>query len=52
MRDIVFLALDNMYYYNKINGEENKAYKYLDVKSAFTEVVNAEARRRREDKNG
>lgn len=48
MYDMVDLTLKNQYYYLKDYIEE--AWAYLDVKSAFLEVVNMEARRRREEK--
>lgn len=50
MWDMVHLTLDVQYYRNRLNGEFEKSMKYLDVQSAFTEVVNAEARRRRAKK--
>lgn len=50
MWDMVFLTLDNKFNYYYINGDEDKGIDWLDVKSAFTEVVNAEARRRKYSK--
>lgn len=48
MWDMVWLTLKDQYhYYSERNS--NLAMKYLDVQSAFTEVINAEARRRRGD---
>lgn len=52
MWDMVDLTVRNLYYYYYINGEKDMAFKYLDTVSAFTEVVNREARRRRELKKG
>lgn len=46
MWDMVWLTLENLYtYYNEEDAK--KAWKYMDAQSAFTEVVNAEARRRK-----
>lgn len=50
MWDMVYLTLNNEFYHYDRNKEYDKAMKYMDVQSAFTEVVNAEARRRREAK--
>ena len=46
MWDMVWLTLENLYiYYNE--EDVKKALKYKDTQSAFTEVVNMEARRRK-----
>ena len=50
MWDMVFLTLDNAYLACRLNEEHKEAMKYLDVQSAFTEVINAEARRRRKER--
>ena len=47
MWDMVYLTLDHIYHYHRVNDDLETAVKYMDVQSAFTEVVNAEARRRR-----
>ena len=47
MWDMVYLTLNNRFNHYYVNEEHRKAMKYLDVQSAFTEVVNVEARRRR-----
>ena len=47
MWDMVYLTLDHEYNFYNENGDWKTAMKYLDVQSAFTEVVNLEARRRR-----
>lgn len=48
MWDMVYLTLDHRYV--RHSGDFKKGMAYLDVQSAFTEVVNVEARRRREGK--
>ena len=48
MWDMVYLTLDHAYNFHNENGDWKTAMKYLDVQSAFTEVVNLEARRRKE----
>lgn len=47
MWDMVYLTLDHEYNFYKDNEDWKTAMKYLDVQSAFTEVVNVEARRRK-----
>lgn len=47
MWDMVYLTLDHLYNHYFINEEHKMAMKYLDVTSAFTEVVNVESRKRR-----
>lgn len=46
MWDMVYLTLENEFHYYK-ERDAALSMKYLDVQSAFTEVVNVEARRRR-----
>lgn len=48
MWDMVYLTLDHEYNFHDSNENYRTAMKYLDVQSAFTEVVNLEARRRKE----
>ena len=50
MWDMVWMTLECEYTHHRINEDWDKAMPYLDVQSAFTEVVNREARRRREEK--
>jgi hypothetical protein len=50
MWDMVYLTLDHAYNYYNSNEDWRTAMKYLDVQSAFTEVVNVEARRRKRRK--
>ena len=47
MWDMVHLTLRNQFHYYDGNGDHKTADKYRDVESAFTEVVNMEARFRR-----
>ena len=47
MWDMVWMTLECEYSHHRINNEFDEAMKYLDVQSAFTEVVNREARIRR-----
>lgn len=47
MWDMVYLTIRNEFYYYDRNGDYKTADKYRDVESAFTEVVNIEARARR-----
>ena len=48
MWDMVYLTLDHAYNFHNENDDWKTAMKYLDVQSAFTEVDNLEARRRKE----
>lgn len=47
MWDMVHLTLSNEFYHYDRNGDYKTADKYRDAESAFTEVVNVEARARR-----
>lgn len=47
MWDMVYLTLENECYYYRLNGKVEEDMKWMDVKSAFVEVVNREARERR-----
>ena len=47
MRDMVELTLESEINFYERNYERRTARKYLDAQSAFIEVVNAEARRRK-----
>lgn len=47
MWDMVYLVLENSCHYYDRNGNSSMGYKYLDVQSAFTEIVNIEARKRK-----
>lgn len=47
MWDMVYLTLDNEFHYYDRNKDYEQADKYRDVTSAFTEIVNLEARNRR-----
>ena len=47
MWDMVYLTLDNECLVNRLNGDYEEMDKWMDVKSAFVEVVNHEARQRR-----
>ena len=51
MWDMVWMTLECEYTHHYINENHREAMKYLDVQSAFTEVVNREARIRRTYKN-
>ena len=46
--DFVAMTLDCEIYVNMINEDRTKATRYMDCKGAFVEVINSEARRRRE----
>ena len=48
MWDMVYLTLDHECSYYESNKDFKNCNKYRDVGSAFTEVVNAEARRRKQ----
>lgn len=45
--DMVFLTLDNECLIRREDNKIDEYFKWADVKSAFTEVVNIEARHRR-----
>ena len=47
MWDMVYLTIRNEFYYYDRNKEYDIANKYMDVESAFIEVVNIEARARK-----
>lgn len=49
MWDMVYLTLDSEFNYHRENGNVQMAIKYRDVTSAFTEAVNSEVRRRKEE---
>lgn len=51
MWDMVYLTLENIFHYYDMDVDTRSiAIKYLDVKSAFLEVVNMDARRRQKEK--
>ena len=47
MWDMVYLTLDSECYYCHLNHDKENWNKYRDVQSAFAEVVNVEARKRK-----
>lgn len=47
MWDMVYLTLENEYMFHRLNEDVDKAIAWSDVESAFTEIINVEARNRR-----